>query len=134
MKQLTYIGAALVLLVATAFGGAFLEFFNGRSDGDNVVLEWKTRSESNLQRYEIQRKAGQSGEFITLATISPKGANSQYHYTGRAAYKDAGNVYVYRLRIVETGSGPSSFSNEVTISHSVSSVKRTWGSIKAMFR
>lgn len=134
MKHLTNILFVLILLAGTAISGAFLDFFNGRSDGDNIVLEWKTRSETNLLRYEIQRKAGTNGDFVSLTTVSPKGSNSQYTYVDRSAYKDAESIYVYRLKIVETASGPSSFSNEITVTHSVSSVKRTWGSIKAMFR
>lgn len=134
MKQLTTFIIAIVLLAGSAFGGAFLDFFNGRSDGDNIVLEWKTRSETNLLRYEIQRKAGANGDFVGLTAVSPKGSNSQYSYIDRSAYKDAESIYVYRLKIIESGSGPASYSNEITVSHSVSSVKRTWGSIKAMFR
>ena len=134
MKRLSGIFLILLLVTATAVGGAFLDYFNGRSDGDNIVLEWKTRSESNLQRYEIQRKAGRDGEFATLTTVSPKGSNSLYSYIDRSAYKSTESIYVYRLKIVETSGSPASYSNEITISHSVSSVKRTWGSIKAMFR
>jgi len=134
MKHFISILFAVLLLAGSAISGAFLEYFNGRSDGDNIVLEWKTRSESSLLRYEIQRKAGQSGEFVSLATVTPKGSNSLYSYIDRSAYKDSESIYVYRLRIVESASGPSSYSNEITVSHSVSSVKRTWGSIKAMFR
>ncbi|MBR9977971.1 MAG: hypothetical protein KFH87_07775 [Bacteroidetes bacterium] len=134
MKNYISILALILLLVGSAFGGAFLDFFNGRSDGNNIVLEWKTRTETNLLRYEIQRKAGNNGEFIILATVQPKGSNSLYTYVDRSAYKDAESIYGYRLKIVETASGPTSYSNEITVTHSVSSVKRTWGSIKAMFR
>jgi hypothetical protein len=134
MKRMTKFLTLLLALTLTASAGAFLEFFNGRSDGDNIILEWRTRSESNLLRYEVQRKAGSTGEFVTLATVQPKGSNSTYSYVDRSAYKDAGNLYVYRLCIVEGASAPASYSNEVSITHSVNSVKRTWGSIKAMFR
>jgi hypothetical protein len=133
MKHFITMLLAVLLLAGSAISGAFLEYFNGRSDGDNIVLEWKTRSESSLLRYEIQRKAGSSGDFVSLATVAPRGSNSQYSYIDRSAYKDSESIYVYRLRIVES-SGPASYSNEITVSHSVSSVKRTWGSIKAMFR
>ncbi|MDT8322753.1 MAG: hypothetical protein RRA94_01475 [Bacteroidota bacterium] len=134
MKRIFSVLVILLLVSATAFSGAFLDFFNGRSDGDNIVLEWKTRSESNLQRYEIQRKAGQDGDFVTLSTVNPKGSNSLYTYIDRSAYKATQSIYVYRLKIVESAGSPASFSSEITVSHSVSSVKRTWGSIKAMFR
>lgn len=134
MRYLLTVILIICTVTATAVSGAFLDFFNGRSDGNNIVLEWKTRSESNLQRYEIQRKAGYDGEFVTLATVNPEGSNSLYSYIDRSAYKATESIYIYRLKIVEVGSGPASYSSEVTVSHSVSSVKRTWGSIKAMFR
>ncbi len=134
MKYTSKILAIILLWTVTATGGAFLDFFNGSSDGDNVTLEWKTRSESNLARYEVQRKAGASGDFMTLASVTPKGSNSTYTYVDRSAYKDAGSLYIYRLKIVEASSAPVSYSNEISITHSVNSVKRTWGSIKAMFR
>ena len=133
MKRLHYISILALVLSVPLFGGAFLDFFQGRSDGSNILLEWKTRAESNIQSFEVQRRAGWQGEFLTVSVVEPKGSNSYYEFTDRSAYKQTDNVYIYRLHIVEQG-GPASFSSEVAISHSVSSVKRTWGSIKAMFR
>lgn len=121
------------VLSATVLSGAFLDFFQGRSDGNNITLEWKTRTETGVSSYEVQRKPGNSGEFITIGTLEPKGSNSYYSFVDRNAYKESANIYVYRLKIVEAN-GPASYSNEVPVSHGVSSVKRTWGSIKAMFR
>jgi hypothetical protein len=133
-KHLLTVFAALLIAGIPLFGGAFLDFFQGRSDGNNITIEWKTRGESNLLYYEIQRKAGSSSEFMTLATVEPKGSNSYYSYIDRSAYKESSSVYTYRLKIVEGNGAPGSYSNEIPVSHGVSSVKRTWGSIKAMFR
>ena len=134
MKRLFPVILIVALFSGTVFAGAFLDFFSGVSDGNNIVLEWKTRTESNLVRFEVQRKAGATGDFLTLTSVQPKGSNSTYKYIDRSAYKEISALYIYRLKIVENGGGPSSYSNDVTVSHSVSSVKRTWGSIKAMFR
>ena len=124
----------VVFLGGTLVAGAYLDFFQGRSDGNNISLEWKTRTEQNIASFDVQRKAGYEGEFVTIASIDPKGANSFYSYVDRSAYKSNASVYLYRLKINEGVSAPASYSNEITVSHSVSSVKRTWGSIKAMFR
>jgi hypothetical protein len=126
--------AVLLVTAVAVFGGAFLESFAGHSDGTNITLEWRTRTETGIDRYDIQRHSGEGGEFTTLATIAPKGSNSTYQFVDRAAYKETGTLYVYRLKIVEEGSGSVSYSNEISVSHSVSGVRRTWGSIKAMFR
>jgi len=123
----------LVLLTVTAiFAGTFLEYFHGRSEGDDVRLEWKTREEVNLQHFKIERKTPQNS-FVEISTVQPKGNNSYYTYLDQSAYKTTDMIFIYRLKIVDNNS-QTSYSNEVTVSHSVSGVKRTWGSIKAMFR
>jgi len=123
----------LIFIIATSvYGGAFLDYFHGRSEGDDVRLEWKTGEEVNLQQFVIERKTSQS-PFVELASIEPEGDNSFYSYLDEAAYKAEDLVFIYRLKIVDND-GSISFSSEVTVSHNVSVVPRTWGSIKAMFR
>ena len=66
----------LILLVASAvFAGTFLEYFHGRSEGEDIRLEWKTREEANLQNFKIERKTPQSS-FVEITTVQPKGSNS----------------------------------------------------------
>jgi hypothetical protein len=123
----------ITLLAATAiFAGTFLEYFHGRSEGEDIRLEWKTKEEANLQHFKIERKTPQSS-FVEIATVEPKGSNSYYSYVDQSVYKGNNMIFIYRLKIVDTN-GQYAYSNEVSVSHSVSGVKRTWGSIKAMFR
>jgi len=122
----------ILLVVSSVFAGALLDYFHAQNDGDNVKLEWKTTTESNLANFVVQRRTPDS-QFIDLATINPKGNNSVYTYIDQAAYKMADLVFVYRLKIVDND-GSLSYSSEVSVSPNISGVKRTWGSIKAMFR
>ena len=127
------IGLLWIFILATAiYAGAFLDYFHGHSEGDDVRLEWRTGEEINLQQFVLERKTPQS-PFVELAKINPKGSNSFYSYLDEAAYKTEDLVFIYRLKIVDVD-GATSHSSEVTVSHNVSGVKRTWGSIKAMFR
>jgi hypothetical protein len=119
-------------LISLVFAGATLEFFRGKSENDKVILEWKSREETSVKEFIIERKSLNS-EYIQLASIQPKGNNSYYSYIDETAFKSLGSIYYYRLKIVDYN-GAVSYSNEISIFHSVSSVKRTWGSIKAMFR
>ncbi len=119
-------------VVAALYAGAFLEYFHGRSEGEDIRLEWKTGEESNLKNFSIERKIPQSS-FAEVTTVQPKGNNSYYTYLDKSAYKTNNMVFIYRLKIVDNG-GQVSYSAEITVSHNVSGVKRTWGSIKAMFR
>jgi len=132
MKFRILLPIIILVTAITIYAGAFLEYFHGRSEGEDVRLEWKTGEEVNLQNFIIERKTPQSS-FVEIATIEPKGSNSYYTYLDQSAYKTNDMIFVYRLKIVDEN-GQTSYSNEVTVSHSVSGVKRTWGSIKAMFR
>ncbi len=129
--KLSYI-LIISLITTAALAGTFLEYFQGRSEGEDIRLEWKTREEVNLQHFKVERKTPQSS-FVDITTIAPKGNNSYYTYLDQSAYKTDNMLFVYRLKIIDTN-GQASYSNEVSVSHSVSGVKRTWGSIKAMFR
>jgi len=121
------------LIIATVYAGAYIEYFHARSESDDVKLEWQTGEETNLQNFVIERKTPQSS-YTEIGSISPKGDNSYYTFTDQNAYKTNDMVFVYRLKIVDNSS-VATYSADVTVSHSISSVyKRTWGSIKAMFR
>lgn len=122
----------VLLLFATVYGGAFIQYFHGRSESDDIKLEWQTGEENNLQKFVIERKTPQSS-FAEVGTVNPKGNNSFYSFTDQNAYKTNDLVFVYRLKIVDNN-GQVTYSHETTVSHSISGVKRTWGSIKAMFR
>lgn len=132
MKTKTSTIIAVLLLIATVYGGAFIQYFQGKSESDNIKLEWQTGEENNLQKFVIERKTPQSS-FAEVGTITPKGSNSYYSYIDQNAYKTNDLIFIYRLKIVDNN-GQITYSNETPVSHSISGVKRTWGSIKAMFR
>ncbi|MCH7722793.1 MAG: hypothetical protein IIC76_05545 [Bacteroidetes bacterium] len=132
MKKGIIILFSILVIAAAVYAGTFLDYFQGRSEGEDVLLEWKTSAEVDLKHFAIERKTPQN-PYIELAIVEPKGSNSFYSYVDEAAYKTVDLVFIYKLKIVDND-GSTSFSAEVTVSHNVSGVKRTWGSIKAMFR
>lgn len=105
------------------------------SNGTNIVVRWSSESESDVYGYRIERRAGPEGSPFVLLTptdIAPRGPGSLYEFTDNAAYRVTDNIYVYRVTAVIPGN--RSIAYYVTVNHRVSSVRRTWGSIKAMFR
>ena len=132
MKNRLTLIFTLFLLVSTALAGAFLDYFHAQTEGDNVKIEWKTTTETDLTNFIVQRKTPDT-QYIDLASIDPTGNNSVYSYVDQAAYKMTNPVFVYRLKIVDRD-GSYAYSSEVSVSPNISGVKRTWGSIKAMFR
>lgn len=121
------------LLIATIYAGAFIQSITARSDGENIILEWKTGEESpSLSKFVVERKTP-NNSFIEIGTVNPKGSNSFYSYIDNNIFKGNDYIFTYRLKIVSSNS-QITYSSEVSVSHSISGVKRTWGSIKAMFR
>ena len=133
-SRILSIVAIVVVSTSLLFAGAFIQSFLAKSEQGNVVLEWWTGQEQNLQSFTVERKSGTSSQFQQVGDpILPKGNNSYYKFVDVSAYKGADSFYSYRLKITDTDSNVG-YSDVVGVSHTVSSVKRTWGSIKAMFR
>ncbi|MGK9477329.1 hypothetical protein [Melioribacter sp. OK-6-Me] len=105
--------------------------FKAESQDNNVLITWKTSSEVNLSHFEIERRTV-SGQFMFLARVEPE-PDKSYEYIDQTAFKSTDAVYAYRLKIVDKD-GQMAYSAPYNVVHRVSSVKRTWGSIKALFR
>lgn len=132
MKNSLSVIFIIILIISTAFAGALLDYFHGQTEGENVRLDWKTTTETNLANFKVERRTPDT-QFSELATVLPTGNNSVYTYLDQAAYKMTNPVFIYRLKIVDKD-GSYAYSSEVSVSPNISGVKRTWGSIKAMFR
>lgn len=122
----------ILLAAGIVYGAVYIEFFYATSRGDEIVLEWKVKEDSAIEDFAIERAAVNYG-FVEIVKIKAVAGKLHYEYVDKTAYKSSEVFYKYRIKIIEKN-GLESFSNEVNISHNPSGVKRTWGSIKAMFR
>lgn len=141
MRNVAIILAFIIGTVATSLAvQATLQYFQAKSNGTSVSLEWKSATETDVVHYEIER-AGDDNQFRYVATVTAKGSNQSYTYRDDEAFgkRDntdgtvARNYFTYRLRIVGSDQN-ASYSSSVGVTHNVSSIKRTWGMIKEMFR
>ncbi len=103
------------------------------SDGSVITIKFNTESEINVEKFYIERRQGTEGSFVRIATLNPKGP-SLYEYIDQTAFKASANIYQYQIRVIFFNNSSDEVVGPITVSHSVNSVKRTWGSIKAMFR
>lgn len=126
----------ILLLSLTFFVGAVSQVTNdirATSDGTVIKVAWKVSSEINVEKYFIERRAGTSGDFIRISTKLPEG-KLEYTFEDQTAFKTSANIYQYQIRIIFNNGNPDILVGPTSVTHSVNSVKRTWGSIKAMFR
>ncbi|MFA6597173.1 MAG: hypothetical protein WCS69_05560 [Ignavibacteriaceae bacterium] len=120
------------LSISSLIGGVLYDFITARNVGENILVEWKTSEETNVKEFIVERCTPQS-DYVALETIKPKGSNSYYSFLDQNAYKVTDVMFKYRIKIVDNNNAVST-TQEVSVSHNISGVKRTWGSIKAMFR
>jgi len=134
MKKIKlFIFIAILLNFTVLLGSAFVQFFVADSNGDNIVLTWQTSDEQNVQEFEILRGPDKDN-LTSIATIASQGNNSSYSFLDKNAYKTNSSFYAYGLVVVDYD-GSKTDPLTIGVSHDgVSSVKKTWGSIKALFR
>ncbi len=109
------------------------------NQNDDIVLSWTAAEEVDVVRYEVHRRSRMSNDtFVKIATLSPHGPNLPYEFRDSQVYKTSDNQVYYKVLAVytETAGGPE-IEYAITfdpVSYSATAVRRTWGSIKAMFQ
>jgi hypothetical protein len=135
MKHLYGVIVLLVVWVLTLGGIIRNGTLVAYSNGTYIVVQWGTDDESQVANFFVERSStsASAGFQDISAAISPTGNGSSYTFKDYSAFKTSESTYYYRIRI-QAKDGTSSYSDTKLVTHSVSSVRRTWGSLKAMFR
>lgn len=132
--RLLSILTVFLLALSVAYAGQVREgSLVAHSDGTKITVRWLSEDETGMTRFEVERKAGLNGPFISLVQITPRGNNSPYEYIDESAFRVTESIYQYRIKVV-LANGDAVYYGPITVRHDVSNVRRTWGSIKAMFR
>ncbi|MBL7762660.1 MAG: T9SS type A sorting domain-containing protein [Chitinophagaceae bacterium] len=77
-----------------------LDFFNAKQSGEQVKIDWATQSESNSDRFEVERSTN-GKDFKVIATIRAAGNSTlTQNYSAIDNNPENGNNY-YRLRQVD---------------------------------
>jgi hypothetical protein len=134
MSRLLVTSICLLLLI----GSAFAEPIRDNSLNANPTLEgikvfWYSSDESGVARFEIWRSSD-GANFTKIAQKSPLGNGQYYEFLDQTAFKLTDSFYSYRVVVVYANGSTFTTPSVGAATHSVSSVRRTWGSIKAMFR
>jgi len=126
----------ILLLMMVSISGADIirqGTLQATSDGIDVTIRWMTEDESAVAMFEIERRGGTDGDFATIGSADPKGP-SLYEFVDHSAFLKTASLYQYRIKVTFNDGRAPFYTAPLTVSHTVSGVRRTWGSIKAMFR
>ncbi len=125
----------LVIFSGVLYGAVTLQYFTARNNSNGVLVEWKTGDEGGSSKFEIERSAESPDNFIYLDFKNATGNNSYYSFQDNSVDINGRttSIYYYRLKCMEPN-GNYTYTNHITVSHTVSGIRSTWGSIKAIFR
>ena len=128
---------AVFTISAIAFAAVSLQYFTAKNNSEGILVEWKTVDEGGTTRFELERSMNTPDNFLNLNTKSATGSNSYYSYQDNSVEarnsSSSSTIYYYRLKCLD-GAGNYTYTNHITVSHTVSGIRSTWGSIKAIFR
>ncbi len=130
----------LVIVLTFIFSGLLLAqnstpiITDVKEENDGTMrVSWSIGSEDGIDQYEIFRSTGNTGQFSQVGNV-PRG--TFYFIDNNDLFKTTGKYFCYQIKAMRAGNVVSQ-STIVGASYNsgASSVgKRTWGSIKAMFR
>ena len=132
---LKYSIIAIAISAVTLYAVTEIQYFTAKNEQDAILLEWKTGLEDNLNHFEIERSASNANNFIKIGSLNAIGNNSYYYYRDEvgSGLPPEAPIYFYRLKLVDNN-GNHIYSQTISVTHIISSVRSTWGSIKAIFR
>jgi len=124
----------VLALTAASSGGVRLSYFNVEETSPSFVITWLSEEETDVREYALQRRTiHTNGVFVPLQTLPVHGTGKEYRYEDDQVFKSEAEQVDYRLEAVFTNG-----LRQVLVSRSIhytpTAVRRTWGSIKAMFQ
>lgn len=148
VKEMEHYKRALIFTLLLSFPALLLATsivtrFVAIPDNDRIYVRWTSQSEAQLIRYELYRQQENALPML-LTSLSPNGDNQNYEYVDMnvgARSKDGGSPanslplsqqrYTYILKMITTS---GTLEMQASVSYQTSTTRKTWGSIKALFR
>ncbi|MCI0707199.1 MAG: hypothetical protein L0Y80_06940 [Ignavibacteriae bacterium] len=137
MKRVLFFLCAVFVVPSLLEAGTIFD----KAEGRGTSITWRTADESGVKYFVVRRRELQSGVWGPWAqvrsdvVISAKGAASSYSLEDTGIFKTAERFLEYKIEAVnEDGNVAETITYQTSYSGLTSAAKRTWGSIKAMFR
>jgi hypothetical protein len=109
------------------------------SPTNEIQVSWVVSKEDDVDFYTVKRKMSHQDQFQDLAQIQlSEGAEEldgkTYTFFDRNVYKNTTEAEPVIYALYANKMGTSKFLAQVDVNYTTTTVRRTWGSIKAMFQ
>ncbi|MBN2424862.1 MAG: hypothetical protein JXR46_04705 [Calditrichaceae bacterium] len=131
-KTLTSI--IILVLLSPLFAGYIFTEYNAEPETNRVTISWLTKAENDVKQFVILRKKSSENIFREIKRINVQGPGTQYTYVDEnVVFKDITPLF-YKIRAVNGNNVMKEESDDMMVHPNVSSIFRTWGTIKAIFQ
>lgn len=110
--------------------GFALDKFEVTPNGADILLQWETQDEGGVSEFRVFRKFNDDFDYEYVATVNTDGSGI-YQYLDDDIFKNEARIIHYELQAVK---GSRIYKFSINLAHNPTSIQRTWGSIKSMFR
>ncbi|MDA1028301.1 MAG: hypothetical protein O3B41_04510 [Bacteroidetes bacterium] len=125
----------MVLTGATMFSGRVrIVSFSLQAEGRDFVISWQSEIEEDVRQFEIMRRTPFSNEqFVRVFEAPAHGVNKLYGFRDSQVFKSGSDKVDYQLEAVYSN-GVREIVKTQSMNYTTTAVRRTWGSLKAMFQ
>ncbi len=134
VKYISMLAAVFVLAGFIGFVDAVrLDYVRINDVRNDYSVVWRSSVEEGVRAYEVHRKSSATnGQFALVGTVNAHGVGLEYVVKDTQLFKNSSELVEYRLQVVYQ-SGARQVLALKTVNYTSTAVRRTWGSIKAMF-
>jgi len=135
LKNGLYIALVLILTGATMFYGRVrLSTFDISAQGNDFVVAWQSELEEDVRQFELMRRTPNSNDqFVQIYEVQAHGPNRAYGFRDSQIFKSGSDKLDYQLEAVYMN-GVREIVRTQSMNYTSTAVRRTWGSLKAMFQ
>jgi len=110
-----------------------LSSFSVQPRGDDFEILWQTDLEDGVAGFELHRRTSTTNnEFVLVGAHDAHGVGRTYILRDDKIFKSSSEMIDYRLQAVLTDGSRQVLRIE-SVNYTPTAIRRTWGSIKAMF-
>ena len=135
MRLLLSTFLVLLLTGATFMAGQVrLSAFEIREVGNDFQVSWTTELEDEVRQFELMRRSPNSNDqFVRVHSAPAHGIGQAYGFVDSQVFKSGSDKLDYRLDAVYFNGVREAVRTE-SVNYTSTAVRRTWGSLKAMFQ
>ena len=123
----------IILLISALYANTMFEEYSAEPATNRVTIKWRTTMEQGVTNFVILRSMDDIS-FQEVKRVSANGQGTQYTWVDENVIFKTSQIFFYKIRAIDGEDSTIEETESLSVHPNISSIYRTWGAIKAMFR